>query len=206
MATERVLREFITVGIGILEFGTYDSGGTFGGFDDVGPIKGTFGLNITREVRDFESGRPQVMLKREIIRERVEIAFRMSEMRVANLKMAAGGGIVSSSVTPGAFIDGTTVAPDGGFTTSVVTVGLSDMWELGGQCDLDTIGLRFTHIKSCGTGKRQIIEVYKAQATGVLNLPFNEEDWNLFDVTFLAIADTTRQTGKQLFRFIDERA
>ena len=205
MATERVQREFITVGIGILEFGNYDTAGVFQGYDDVGPIKGTFGLNVTREVRDFESGRPQVILKREVIRERVEIAFRMAEMRVANLKMAAGGGIVTSSIVPANFLDGSNAAPEGSFSSSVVGVGLADTYELGGQCTLDEIALRFTHVKACNTGKRQIIEVYKAQATGVLNLPFNEEDWNVYDVTFLAIADTTRAAGKQLFRFIDER-
>lgn len=204
-AGTRITTADISLGIGVLEFGNYNSSDVFQGYQDVGAIKGTFSMEMTRETREFETGRPMVQVKREVLRERLQITFRMSEFRVANLKLMFGGGVVSSSVTPANFLDGTNAAPKGDLTTSVVGVGLSDTYELGGQCDLDKVALRFTHLKSCSTGKRQIVEVYFAQAVGQITLPWIEEDWNIWDVQFVALADTTRQAGKQLFRIIDER-
>lgn len=205
MATSRIDTADISLGIGVLEFGNYDANNVFGGYLDVGAIKGTWSMAVTRETRDFESGQPQVVLIRQVIRERVEISFQMAEWRTANWKFAFGGGQVTDSVIPAAFLDGSNAAPEGGLTTSVVGVGLSDVYFLGGQCDLNKVGLRFTHLKSCTTGKRQIVEIWFAQASGQVTLPFNEDDWNLYTVNFLALADTTRPTGSQYFRIIDER-
>ena len=195
----------ITLGIGVLRFGTYNTSDVFGGYSAVGAIKGTFSVNITRETRDFETGRPLVVVKREVLRERVEVTFTMAEWRVANLKLAFGGGVVSSSITPAAFIDGTTGALKGDLTDSIVGVSTSDEWTIGGQCDLDKVGLQFVHIKSCSNGRRQIVEVYLAQVSGQAALPFNEEDWNMLSISFLALADTTRSAGQQYLRFVDER-
>lgn len=195
----------ITIGIGDLQFGNYDTNGAFQGFQNVGVIKGTLNLEITRETRIFEAGRPLRQVKAEVIRESLRVAFTMAELRMANLKMAVGGGTLSTSVTPANFIDGTNGAPLGDLTDSVTTVGTSDVFSMGGQCDLTRIGLRFVHPKSCTTGKRQIVEVYFAQAEGSLTLPFSEEDWNQFEARFTAIADTSKPAGEQLFRIIDER-
>jgi hypothetical protein len=204
-AGTRITTADISLGIGVLEFGNYDTNDVFQGFQDVGAIKGVFSMEITRETRDFETSQPLIVVKRQVLRERVQITFTMAEWRVANLKLAFGGGVISSSQAGFTFIDGTTVAPTGDLTTSVTVVGTNDQFKLGGQCALDKVGLRFTHVKSCVTGKRQIAEVYFAQAVGTATLPWNEEDWNQFEVQFIALADTTRPAGEQYFTLIDER-
>jgi hypothetical protein len=195
----------ISLGIGVMEFGNYDESLVFGGYDYVGAIKGTWSMAVTRETRDFETGQPLVVVIRQVLRERVEISFQMAEWRTANWKFAFGGGVVTDSVIPAVFLDGSNAAPKGDLTDSVVGVGLSDVFSLGGQCDLNRVGLRFTHLKSCTTGKRQIVEVWFAQAMGQVTLPFNEEDWNLYTVQFIALADTTKSAGSQYVRIIDER-
>jgi len=200
----RIVTGDITLGIGVLEFGQYDTSNVFTAYQDIGAIKGTFTATYTREVRMFETGRPLVDVKHEVLREHLEMAFRMAEIRVANLKMALGGGVQTFSTSGATFLDGTAVAPKGDLTTSVIGVGENDKITFGGQCDLALFGLRFTHLKSCTTGKRQIIECFQATPTGPLAMAFNEEDWNEYEVTFRAIADTTRPAGQQIFQFINE--
>jgi hypothetical protein len=195
----------IHLGIGVLEFGQYNDAGVFQGYDYVGAIKGTLTATVTREVRFFETGRPLLRVKNEVLREMIEIVFTMAELRVANIKMALGGGVATLSTSGATFLDGTTVAPVGDLTDSVIGVGVNDLYTAGGQCDLLTHGLRFTHLKSCNTGKRQILEIYKATSTGRLAMAFNEEDWNQWEVNFSSIADTSKAGGNQLFQFIDER-
>lgn len=193
----------ISLGIGVLEFGYYDENDVFQGFQDVGIIKGTWQMQVTRETREFEGGRPLQELKAEVLRERVEITFQMAEFRVANLKFAFGGGVITDSIAP-VFLDGSNAAPKGDLTDSVVGVASANSYTLGGQCDLDRVSLRFTHQKSCIDEKRQIVEVWIARAMGDVTLPFQEEDWNLFQVQFRAIADLNRPAGSQLFRILDE--
>lgn len=193
----------ITLGIGTLEFGYYNANNLFLGYDFVGAIKGTFAMQVTRETREFEVGRPLQEVKAEVIRERVEYSFQMAEFRVANLKLMFGTGQITESIVP-PFVDGTTVAPDGSLTDSMVAVTNANRITVGGLCTLDRLALRFTHVKSCSDAKRQIVEAFIARAVGDVNLPFNEEDWNLFSVQFRGIADTARPAGAQLFQILDE--
>jgi len=44
------------------------------------------------------------------------------------------------------------------------------------------LALRFTHVKV--NGKRQVFEFERAQQYGQITIPFNEDDWNLYTVTF----------------------
>lgn len=195
----------ISLGIGVLEFGQYDDAGNFTAYSHVGAIKGTFTATVTREVRFFETGRPLLRVKNEVLREMIEVTFTMAELRVANIKMALGGGVATLSTSGATFLDGTDTALKGDLTDSLVPVGVNDKFTAGGQCDLLTHGLRFVHLKSCNTGKRQIIEVYKATSTGRLAMAYNEEDWDQWEVTFSSLADTSREGGNQLFQLIDER-
>lgn len=193
----------ISLGIGDLEFGYYDASNVFQGYDFVGAIKGTFSMQVTRETREFEAGRPQQELKSEVIRERVEYSFQMAEFRIPNLRLALGGGTQTDSVAP-TFLDGTTGAPLGDLSDSVTTVVSANRLQFGGSCALDRVGLRFTHKKSCTDNKRQIIEAFIARVTGELTLPFNEEDWNMWTVTFRGISDLNRPAGARYFQILDE--
>lgn len=193
----------ITLGLGILEVGNYVNN-VFQAYRDLGAIKAEGMIHIQRSTARFDSGRPLVPLKKETTLELVQVQFTLAQVSVANIKDCLGGGLTTSSNATATFLDGTTVAPKGDLTSSVVAVGLNNQLTVGGQCDVFTVALRFTHLKSCATGKRQIFEGYLASPTGDLSLPFRETDWNLFQVTWDLLADTTKPSGQQQFQFIDE--
>ena len=155
----------------------------------------------------METGRPLKVVKQEVIREGFTLEVTLAEITVANLRMALGGGEASSGAAP-VFMDGTANAPAGDRTSSVVAVAASvntQIFEFGGDCDLFHTALRFTHMKSCETLKRQILEVFKATPGGSLSLAYNETEWNQYQATFTALADTTRARGKQYMMLVDER-
>ena len=62
----------ISLGIGSLELGEY-SDDVFQSYVDVGAIKSEVSFAHTREVLDFESGRPLVTILQDVIRERVVV-------------------------------------------------------------------------------------------------------------------------------------
>lgn len=195
----------IHLGLGTLELGDY-SGGVFTAYRFAGAIKATATITMTRTISDFMTGRPQQIVKRETNAEAVTVQFSLAELTAANIKSMIGGGLTSSnqSIT---FLDSTTVAPLGdGLSSSVSVVSsTNEVFEFGGQCDVFQTALRFTHLKSCSTGKRQIYEFYLASPSGELALPYNETDWQLTQVTWNIIADLTKDPGKRYFRVIDEQ-
>lgn len=196
--------EKIVLGLGALEFGRYDANGVFQSYRNAGTIKGVLTLNLEQTIAEMMTGRPQRPVKQEKTIENVTVSFTLAEMSVANLKDAIGGGIQTESV-PVTFLTGNAQAPVGDLTDSYTTVVLVDKFEYGGQCDLARVALRFTRLKSCGTGKRQILECYIAQAQGPLSLPFSETDYTQFECTFRLLADLTKPTGTQFFQLLDER-
>jgi hypothetical protein len=194
----------ISLGLGTLEFGSYDSNGNFVAYNFVGAIKAEGTMTYQRSILPFTTGRPLLRVKQQATEEQFEVQFTLAEVTVANIKQSLGAGVSSSGVTP-VFLDGTSVAPVGDLTSSMTAVGSSQILDFGGQCDVTTIGLRFTHELSCSSGKRQILEVYKASPMGNLAVPFRETDWNLYQVQFQSLADTTKAAGKQYCRFIIEQ-
>lgn len=200
----RVNPDNITLGLGVLELGQYDSNGNFTAYNDIGAIKATGTVTWGRNILTFMTGRPMKPIKRQATEESFTVQFTLAEVSVANIKFSLSAGTRSDSVVP-TFLDGTSIAPTGDiFSSSVHVVGQSTKFDFGGDCDVAYFGLRFTHLKSCGDGKRQILEVYKASPIGNLALPFNETDWNQFQIEWTALADTTKATGKQFCQFIDE--
>lgn len=199
----RVNENNIHLGLGILEVGRYVNG-VFQAYRNYGAIKATGTLTWQRTTQVFTTGRPLQAIKREVTEEMLTAQFTLAELTVANLKDSVGGGTQSDSVTP-TFVDGTSVAPKGDLTDSVVGVGISDVFKFGGQCDVQTVALRFTSIKSCATGKRYIFEMFKANPTGQLALPFNETDWSQYQIEFAANADLDKPAGEQYGQFIIER-
>jgi len=196
--------ENIDLGLGQLEIGSYVNG-AFVAYRNVGAIRGTATLTITRETLDYETGRPLQKVKREVIREAASFVFTMSELTIANLKEISGAGTSSSGGAP-TFMDGSAQAPVGDLTDSYTTVVSAGIWKLGGDCSLNVAAVRFTHRRSCesGAAKRAILEIYRAQFGGTLTLPFNEADWNESEVTLEAQADFTRPAGEQLLQYVLE--
>jgi hypothetical protein len=199
----RVNEQNIHLGLGILEVGRY-SNGVFTAYRNFGAIKATGNLTWQRNQQKFQTGRPLQTIKKETTEENLMAQFTLAELTVANLKDSVGGGVQSDSVTP-VFVDGTSIAPTGDLTDSNVAVGISDIFKFGGQCDVQKVALRFTSIKSCASGKRYIFEMYIAEPTGNLAVPFNETDWTQYQIEFEAIADLTKPAGEQYGQFINER-
>lgn len=190
----------ISLGLGTLEFGNIVNG-AFQGYIDIGAIKSEVLIEHKREVLDFETGRPLAVILQEVIRETVTIAATLAEVTVATLKMALGQGNIGSGSTP-TFLDQSAAAPTGLLATGNATVAASQVLKFGGSPTNAFIGLRFTHRKA--NGKRQIFEGYKASPMGDLTIPFKETDWQLFQVQFRLLADTSRPAGEQYYQLFIE--
>lgn len=190
----------ISLGLGVIEFGNYVSG-TFGTYRDVGAVKADCSIKISREVLDFETGRPLVVILQEVIRERVEFSATLAEVTLATIKQALGQGDITSSVVP-VFLDGTSSALTGTLQSGKTQVLMGSVLKFGGIPTHAYIGLRFTHEKA--DGDRHIFEGYKASPMGDLVLPFKETDWNTYDISFRMLADTTKAAGDQYFQFFIE--
>jgi len=199
----RVNEQNIHLGLGILEVGRYSSG-VFQAYRNFGAIKATANLNWQRTQQKFTTGRPLMTIKKETVEEVLMAQFTLAELTVANFKDAVGAGTESDSVVP-VFVDGTSIAPTGDLTDSNIVVGVSDIFKFGGHCDVQKVALRFTSIKSCASGKRYIFEMYIAEPTGNLALPFAETDWTQYQIEFDAIADLTKSAGEQYGQLIIER-
>lgn len=193
------------LGLGQLEIGAYVNG-SFVSYRNIGAIRGTLNLAITREVQVYRTGRPLQIVKQEVTGENFAFTFTLSELTVANLKDMLGAGTSSSGATP-TFMTGNSLAPLGDLTDSYVGVTNADILKLGGACDLRNAAVRFTHRKVCdgSNTKRQIIEIYKAQFGGTLTIPFNEADWNESEISFTGLADFTRPAGEQVMQIVDEQ-
>ena len=203
----RVNATNVGLGLGILEIGSYSgepSNPVFLSYRNAGAIKATGTVTWTRTILSFTTGRPLQIIKQEVTEESVTAQFRLAEITVANFKDALGGGVNSSSVIP-VFEDGTSIAPSGDLTDSNVALQVSDNFLFGGQCDVQFVALRFTNLKSCSTGLRRIFEMFRASPEGNLAMPFNETDWNEYEISWRAIADLSRPAGQQLAQFMIER-
>jgi hypothetical protein len=196
-----VNRNNISLGIGNLELGDYVND-VFTSYRDVGAIKSEVNIEHTREVLDFESGRPLVVILQEVIRERVTVTATLAELTVATLKSALGQANITSGTIP-TFLDNTSVALKGNLETGTSAVVSGNLMKFGGVATHNYVGLRFTHAKA--NAKRQIFEAYKASPTGNLTLPFREADWNLYQVSFRLLADTTKPAGEQYYQLFIEQ-
>jgi hypothetical protein len=191
----------IALGIGNVEFGSYSTAGAFIGYTDIGAIKTEVNMEHNREVKEFETGRPLVIIKQEVIRESVILKFTFAELNLGTIKSTLGQGVITTSVLP-TFLDGSSTALSGTLQTGTTSVMSGALYKFGGLPTLTTIGIRFTHVKS--NGMRQVFEGYIASPKGTLTLPFKETDWNLFEATFQLLANTALPAGQQYYQFFIE--
>jgi hypothetical protein len=188
----------ISLGLGTLEFGAFDpTGVTFIGYQDVGAIKSEVSIQTTREVLDFETGRPLITILQEVIREKVMVKATLAEVAVATIKQALGQGTIGSGSVP-TFQDGTQTAPSGTLQSGLTQVLTGTILKFGGLPTHAYIGIRFTHVRA--DGNRHVFEGYRASPMGDLTLPFRETDWNLFETNFRLLADTTKPAGQQYYQ------
>lgn len=191
-----VEKKNISLGLGALEFGEYQND-VFQTYQDVGAIKSELTIEHNREVLDFESGRPLVVILQEVVREQVTITATLAEITLANIKAALGQGVIGSGSIP-TFLDGSSDALRGTLQAGTTPVTSGTLMKFGGVPTHAFVGLRFTHRKADGT--RIIFEGFKASPMGNLSLPFRETDWNLFQTQFRLLADTCRPQGEQYYQ------
>lgn len=67
----------------------------------------------------------------------------------------------------------------------------------GGQASTDTYPVRFESERA--DGKKFVIEFYKAQIAGEFSMEFNPSDAMVLNVEISAVADSSKEAGKQLF-------
>lgn len=197
-------RNNISLGLGNLELGTYNTADSpvFEAYSDVGAIKTELTIAHTREVLDFESGRPLVTILQEVIREKVIVTATLAELTVASLKMALGQAAISSGTIP-TFLDGTSQTLSGTLQSGKTSVVAGTLLKFGGIPTHAYVGLKFTHVKA--NGKRHVFEGYKASPSGELTLPFRETDWNLYQCVFRLLADTDKDAGEQYYQLFIEQ-
>lgn len=189
----------ISLGLGNLELGAYVDD-VFSAYLDVGALKAELNIAHTREVLSFESGRPLITILQEVIRENVQISCTLAEITAATLKLALGQGNISTGTT--SFLNGSSSALSGTLSTGLTAVTSGTILRFGGLPTHAYAGLRFTHVKA--NGKRIIFEGFKASPMGNLTLPFRESDWNVYQVEFRLLADTTKTAGEQYYQLIME--
>lgn len=195
-----VNKDNIDLGLGSIEFGDY-VGGVFTTYNDVGAVKSEVMIEHDREVLDFESGRPLVVIKQEVIREKVMVKVTLAELSLATIRQALGTGNITTSTTP-VFMDGSSSALLGTLQPGKAALVSGTMLRFGGVPTHNFIGLRFTHRKA--TGNRHIFEGYKASPSGKLSLPFKETEWTQYECEFRLLADTTKIAGEQYYQMFIE--
>ena len=154
-----------------------------------------------RVVLDFETGRPLLVIKQEVIREKVMVKVTLAELSLATIRQALGTGNITTSTTP-VFLDGTSSALFGTLQPGKAAVVPGSLMKMGGLPTHNHVGLRFTHRKA--TGDRHIFEGYKASPSGKLSLPFKETEWTQYECEFRLLADTTKAAGEQYYQMFIE--
>ena len=162
---------------------------------DVGHLKGDVVLTAEGEFVDFKPANMTGAVKRFVIRESAKLTASLAEIKLANLRLALGvtTAVVSSSSFP---------AYDP--SSFVATASSSyDIINFGGNKTVSEVSLRFEHLRP-GTTQKIVVVFYIAVSNRMLNVPFHEEDINLQDIEWEALADATRSAGDQMGFIADE--
>lgn len=162
---------------------------------DVGHLKGDVIFTAEGEFVDFKPGNMTGAVKRFVIRESAKLTASLAEYKATNMRLALGvtTAVDSSSSFP-AYDPSSFAAPAG---------SSYDIVNFGGNKTVSEVSLRFEHTRA-GTTKKIVIIFYQAVSSRLLNMPFHEEEINLSDVEWAALADSTRAEGDQMGFIADE--
>lgn len=162
---------------------------------EVGHLKGTVTLDIVGEYVDFKPANGTAPVRRFVTRERVTLKASLAEIKTDNLRLALGVSTAkSASVSWPSYDPSSFVEP---------AASSYDILKFGGDTTVSEVSLRFEHTRP-GTTKKIVLVLYKAVSNRNLNIPFNEEDINLQEITWEALADSTRTAGDQIGFIADE--
>jgi hypothetical protein len=161
---------------------------------DVGHLKGTVEFIYELEKVEFKPANMLGAVKQFIVRENATLRASLAELKAANVRLAMGvSTAVDGSTSFPAFNPGSYSAPSG---------GSFDVLTFGGEKTVNEVPLTFVHTRP--DGQVVVVILYKAVTEGGLNLPFNEEEVTLHDVTFKGLADADRSEGDQVGFFAEQ--
>lgn len=160
----------------------------------VGHLKGDVVFTAEGEFVDFKPAAMTGAVKRFVIRESARLTASLAEYKSANMRLALG---MSTAV------DGSTSYPANDPSFSAPDSSSYDVVTFGGDKSVSEVVLRFEHTRP-GTTKKIIVVFYQAVSNRLLNLPFHEEEINLSDVEWTALADSDRDAGDQMGFIADE--
>ena len=164
---------------------------------EVGYLKGDVEFAYTREKLDFKPSGALAMVDRWIIGEAASLKASIAEFKAANLKLAMGGGGGEiNSFTGNPSYNPASFSGSASKTYDYLTFG-------GGTAVTTDLAIRFEHIRP-KSGKLVVIILYKAVSSSDLALAFHDEDFNLTDVVFEGVMDTTRPAGDQMGMVVEQ--
>lgn len=163
---------------------------------EVGYLKGDVEFSYVREKLDFNPSGVLGPVAQFVISEDAQLKASIAEFKLSNLKLALG---VTSSVES---FSGPPSYNPASFTGSASKT--YDVLRFGGSTTIDnTLAIRFEHIRP-NTTKLIVIILYTAVSLSDFSIAFHDEDFNMIDVAFKGLADTTRAAGDQIGMVIEQ--
>jgi len=156
---------------------------------DVGHLKGDVVVTAEGEFVDFKPANMTGIVKRFVIRESARLTASMAELKMANVRLALGVTTAIGASQSFPAYDPSSFSPPAGSSYDVMS--------FGGDKTVSQVSLRFEHQRP-ETTKKIIVIFYLAVSNRLLNIPFHEEEVNLQDIEFTAMADADRTAGDQM--------
>jgi len=163
---------------------------------DVGYLKGDVEFHYVREKLDFKPSGSLGPVASFVIGETAELRASEAEFKLENLKLALGIEEDLSSFSGDPSYNPASYDAGDGVHKSLT---------FGGSTAIDdSLAIRFEHIRP-ETGKKVVVILYTAVSLSDLTLAFHEADFNLTDIAFRGMADTSRPKGDQIGMLLEEK-
>lgn len=166
---------------------------------DVGHLKGNVVLAYTRNTVDFKPANMTGVVKKFVVGEEVRIRASMAEFKCSNYRLAMGHSAAIGSSAP--FSTAFSYDPSS-FADRSVAGKSYDYVKFGGHKTCTGVPLEFVHVRD--DGKKVIVVLYSAVSTGEIEIPFNEEEVNMYDVEWMGLADEDRSAGDQIGQVVNQ--
>jgi len=160
----------------------------------VGYLKGDVEFTFKQEKKGFKPTNSLANVKTFVISEEAALKASLAQLDMAKVKLAMG-----ASVAVGASQSFPVYDPS---SYSVPASASYDVQTFGGDKTVQEMSMRFEHTKE--NGMKIIIILYSAVSSKDLTIAFKEEDVNLYDIMFEALAVEGRPAGDQLGVMVEQ--
>jgi len=160
---------------------------------DVGYL-GDVELSYEKEELEYVPGTELSPVKVFMVGESASLTAKVAELNVANMRLAMGVNQSVSTSTSFPAYDPSSFSVPASFSADVLT--------FGGNKNRLEVPLRFEHTRP--DGKKVIVIFYNATATGGFKLPFGQKTIMEHDITYKALAVSTRSAGDKLGVIVEQ--